>query len=43
MENLLFEEKAELYLLSLEKRRENLITVFQYLKGGYKEHRGSLF
>ncbi|PKU28010.1 glycerol kinase [Limosa lapponica baueri] len=44
LENLPCEERPkELALLSLEKGQGDLITVFQYLKGSYKEDRGSLF
>ncbi|PKU46371.1 glycerol kinase [Limosa lapponica baueri] len=41
LENLPYEER----LKELEKRwlSRDLITIFQYLGGGYKEYRGSLF
>ena len=45
MTNVLPHEKRlkALGLFTPEKALENLITVFQYFKGGYKEDRGSLF
>ncbi|KAK4825589.1 hypothetical protein QYF61_000678 [Mycteria americana] len=44
LENLPYKERLkELSLFSLEKAQGDLITVFQYIKGGYKEDRSSCF
>lgn len=37
------ERRKELGLCTLKKAQGDLITIFQYLKGSYKEDRGSLF
>lgn len=46
LKNLPYEESLKelgLFTLENQKLRLDLITVFQCLKGGYKEDRGSLF
>lgn len=44
VENLSYEERLkESSLFSLENAREDLITIFQYIKGGYRDNGDSVF